>query len=586
MPRVPRRLSTLILLLLPSVAAGQRTAEGRARAPGAAGAIELERLGRYAEAAELYRTLLGRDPTSVSTIMGLERTLDRLGRIETLIPHLDSALALEPRNQRIRSVELRVWTKLAQPEKLESAARRWIEADPMSAEPYRQWAVAVVQLGDFERAEGVLREGSERIGGFTLSIEMAQLAGVVGDWDEAVRHWQVAVRNDRSFAASAAMSLERALPASRDKILETLLRADPEDPVRLVAAELLVAWNRPDEGWPVLDRALPASRGEAVAVLRRFANRVKLLRTPEAERARGYALERVAELSTGAASERARIEAARAFAVAGDRRAAQRMLENIASDPSVTSSAKAGAMASLIGVMAESGRLEEAERAYREWSDRLSGADLESLRHGIAWLWVRSGELARAESILEADSTVAGFAVRASIALYRGDLRTATEYFRIAGPYAGTRQDATKRTEMMALLQRVEPDSVAELGGALLDLARGDTARAVDRLVATAEGLPPRGGRADLLLLAGRLVFESGDFEEAVPLLMRAKEADPEGPAAPAAEFQLARSRLKLGDRDAAIGRLENLILSYPESAVVPQARRLLDQVRGMIPRS
>jgi hypothetical protein len=31
---------------------------------------------------------------------------------------------------------------------------------------------------------------------------------------------------------------------------------------------------------------------------------------------------------------------------------------------------------------------------------------------------------------------------------------------------------------------------------------------------------------------------------------------------------------------------LEHLILTYPESALVPQARRTLDQARGAVPRT
>jgi len=35
-----------------------------------------------------------------------------------------------------------------------------------------------------------------------------------------------------------------------------------------------------------------------------------------------------------------------------------------------------------------------------------------------------------------------------------------------------------------------------------------------------------------------------------------------------------------------AIAQLEHLILTYPESALVPQARRTLDQARGAVPRT
>jgi hypothetical protein len=35
-----------------------------------------------------------------------------------------------------------------------------------------------------------------------------------------------------------------------------------------------------------------------------------------------------------------------------------------------------------------------------------------------------------------------------------------------------------------------------------------------------------------------------------------------------------------------AASRLETLILDYPESALVPEARRELDRIRGLVPRS
>jgi hypothetical protein len=35
-----------------------------------------------------------------------------------------------------------------------------------------------------------------------------------------------------------------------------------------------------------------------------------------------------------------------------------------------------------------------------------------------------------------------------------------------------------------------------------------------------------------------------------------------------------------------AVALLEHLILTYPESALVPQARRLLDQARGGVPQT
>ena len=58
------------------------------------------------------------------------------------------------------------------------------------------------------------------------------------------------------------------------------------------------------------------------------------------------------------------------------------------------------------------------------------------------------------------------------------------------------------------------------------------------------------------------------------------------GAAAPAAELEWARLLLRQGRSSDAVTRLEHLILTYPGSAVVPEARRELERAKGAIPRS
>jgi hypothetical protein len=48
----------------------------------------------------------------------------------------------------------------------------------------------------------------------------------------------------------------------------------------------------------------------------------------------------------------------------------------------------------------------------------------------------------------------------------------------------------------------------------------------------------------------------------------------------------LAEVAWRQGRSTDAIAHLEHLILTYPESAIIPQARRLLDRVRGAVPSS
>ena len=58
------------------------------------------------------------------------------------------------------------------------------------------------------------------------------------------------------------------------------------------------------------------------------------------------------------------------------------------------------------------------------------------------------------------------------------------------------------------------------------------------------------------------------------------------GAAAPAAELEWARLLIRQGHAADAIPRLEHLILTYPNSAVVPEARRELERAKGAIPKS
>jgi outer membrane protein assembly factor BamD (BamD/ComL family) len=45
-----------------------------------------------------------------------------------------------------------------------------------------------------------------------------------------------------------------------------------------------------------------------------------------------------------------------------------------------------------------------------------------------------------------------------------------------------------------------------------------------------------------------------------------------------------ARAVRDAGDRAGAIVRLEKLLVEYPESALLPQARRDLERLRGQVP--
>jgi len=566
-----------LLLLVPRIGYAQADAGTLSEAG------ELERAGRYREAAERYRSLLMADPASVPALLGLERAFTPLGRQDSLVPLIRAALAHDSLNPSLHSLELRVWSALGHGDSVAAAARRWAALTPQAPEPYREWAFTVAQRGDLAGARRALSEGVGRLGDQALAQDLAQMTTLAGEWSDATRQWGDVVRGNPGVFTSATGSLSRAPTVARGEMLGVLLGGRADSTSRRMAADLLAAWGRADEAWPLLDAALPADPRAAAALLQRFAERAGNTRSQAGARARAMALERLAPLVDRAAAARIRLQAAQAYGDAGDLGGAQRMLEQAGSADSA-SGGVAPAMSSLIRALAAQGSAEEAERQLLAWQGRLDGDDREALRVAVAWAWMGKGELDRAEKTLTPDSGLAATAVRGWIALYRGDLAQAREWLREAGPYTGTRDEATQRMRLLVLIERLKVDRLPELGSGLQRLTRGDSAAALADLRRAAEKVPPGAGRADVLGFAGEQALAQHDYAGAEAILTEALAADSLGPAAPAAELALARVREETGHSDLAIRQLEHLILTHRESAVVPQARRLLDRLRGATP--
>jgi TolA-binding protein len=130
----------------------------------------------------------------------------------------------------------------------------------------------------------------------------------------------------------------------------------------------------------------------------------------------------------------------------------------------------------------------------------------------------------------------------------------------------------------LALLNRTRVDTSAAIGGAFLALARGDSSQASRRFEAAVTGLPDA---APLLLtLAARIETARQSEERAAALWQRVATEHEKAPEAPEAYLELARGLRRKGDVAGARSRLEHLIINYPGSALVPQARRELDALR------
>ena len=577
MPRYSRSAMVVILLLLPMTAWSQQAEMTRA--------FDLERRGDYAGAAAAYRAVLTRKPADISALLGLERSLLTLHQSTDILPAVRAALEAAPSSSAVYGIALRAWAASEQLDSVRAFAERWARIAPTEEAPYREWGAAELGRQNRAGARAAYLRGRERLGRpDAMAAELAQLSLSEADYSSALREWLLAVRRLPGYRATAVGTLSQAPAAARPQLLRSLA-GEPDLVSRRMEADLRARWGDPVGAFRILAQALPRDRVQAIAVLRGLQDQLRVLRGSEAQQAQGLVLEAIAERSPEIQAARLRLEAAQAYTAAGDRVAARRMLGGLADDRSAPPSVASDAATTLVDVLIGEGKLDQAAKRLGELRPRLPVDEHDALRRRIALGWLKAGDLVRADSVVMRDSSVEGLALSGRIRLYGGDIRAAVELFKAAGPYAGDRAESTQRTALLALLQPLERDSMPELGSALLQLERGDTSQAIEGLERAAAELSPRDGGAELRLLAGRLSAQSGRPADAERLLRAA--AIREAPAtAPAANLALAELLIRSQRATEAVQVLEQLILTYPQSAIVPQARRKLDEARGAVPRT
>src|SRR5216117_1475225 len=345
---------TSLVLVLSADAAG--VAQGQAIGPG----FELERAGRYADAASVYFATVRGDPTNLPALLGLERTLFVLNRLPELLPLVQNARARLPESVALRSLELRVYAGLNQLDSLETIARRWAATAPQSEQPYREWGQALADHRVWDEARRAFLIGRRTLGGDgTLAIELAQLEQRTGNWEAAAAEWGRAVTRSPDVGPTAASQLVDAPAAVHDQVARVLTAPGASARARRLGAEVLLTWGRPTEAWAAMQSTLGDS--ETPDALRRFADLAGALTTTEGHRVRGLALTRWADLVPWQQASRARAEAVRELLEAGDKVAARRVLEGLTTDSAAPAEAHAIAEAALLQVLVADGQLDVAQ---------------------------------------------------------------------------------------------------------------------------------------------------------------------------------------------------------------------------------
>jgi tetratricopeptide (TPR) repeat protein len=548
--------------------AGASDVRAQTESPEVLRAIELENAGKFREAIPLYREAMRTHPTPV-VVLGLERSYHELGMSDSLLAPLDSVLTKFPREPLYHVVHLRTYQLLRRPDDLRAAFERWVRDDPRSPAPYSEYARVLIQLGRPASADSIIQRAKTSLGSTRdLQYETAQLRAAMGEWEPSATAWRGALANDPQLASAATYALTPTPAATRPAIRRILLMDPPERGARRALADLEIAWGEPQAAWDAL-RGLPPDTA-TVSVWEDFGDRAM-----SEER---YGLARDA---FGAAVRAQRTPALALKAAAASLRAGSPadVFTLVPSSDWPSDPARAGSeyMPLHIEALAALGRGAEAEALATKYDRYLTPGQHARMARLLANAWVRSGDLARAHEALRAAGADADSSDAAGlIALYEGRLADARALLR------GSREQSGDMALVLGIVSRVRGDTAPQLGAAFMALARGDSAGATQRFVAAAERHPE--AASAILLAAARVHAARNDTKNAVAVWQRIVEQYATAPEAAEAELEWARVLRRSGDTAGAIAHLEHLILNAPQSALLPQARRELDLVRGTVP--
>ncbi|MBA3853202.1 MAG: hypothetical protein C0503_02240 [Gemmatimonas sp.] len=535
---------------------------GNPTAPLIARALDHENGGRYDLARDAWLEVL-RAGGAIPAVLGLERVYTMTGDEDLLLPLLDSLVPLTPTDPQLRGAQLRVLVITGRDAAADSAFRQWRDLRPREVAPYRDYARILLYNARPQSADSVLAEAATALGGTReLLLEVAQLRAALGRWGEAAVAWRETMRDQAYYEAGAVFSLSQAPPESRDAVREGLRAAQPPMGAYQTLSQLELGWGAPLAGWQVI-KDLPVS-DTVVYVWGQFSE--------EAERAQAWSAARDALVAIHAArrsrglQDRAVAErGANAALKANDPETALR-LARAARGPNEAPKAE------LIGIeleaLARLGRAAEAEQVLADAAPQLGG-QARGFARSIAWAWIRAGDVLRARAVLADGPLDADDAVSGWLALYDGDLVTARRALRY-GDVA-----ATDAVAALSLLSRTRAERSPTVGAAFLALARQDSTAAVAALLRAAEELSDA---APLLVtMAARVEMARRADVRAIPLWTRVATGYAQSPEAAEARLEWGRALKRRGDARGAREQFETMIIEYPGSALVPQARRELD---------
>jgi tetratricopeptide (TPR) repeat protein len=541
-----------------------------------------ESSGDLAAAEETLRCLMDRRPTSTGGILALERVLRAQNRIREILPFAEQYVDIEPNASGPRLVQLRAFTELGDENALEDEAENWMDIAGSSAEPYREVSIVFARVFGPERSLSVLQRGRTELGRPSLfAMEAGDLLKDLGRMEEAVLEWAAVIGNNGSSVSAVMRRIGQIEEDGGTLLLPLLerLRSPPTTGARLRAGARIAL----EAG------AFREARSLAEIALDDLVDRPRrgfltaLARQAEEVAAMGVALWAYEVLREDADEDQEiRTLDQRITVVAlaiGDTVRALEAQQTIADNLPEGSADRRQALAEIIrlGIEWRGADVTESLLAFaKEFPD---APQLDELAVTLAVQLDAEGDREGARSLLVGVPGPRGALERGYLYLAAGEVEPGRGALQdaLAGVAPGV---ATELIGLIGLLDRLEGESLdAFIRSAVLahhghaDLALSELEVAIDAV--------PEDQRLPLLAMGARIADGGSAPETAADFRGRIVRDHPFSAEVPEATLELARFKgATPAGVDEAIRLLEDLILSQPNSAIVPTARRELQRLQ------
>ena len=541
-----------------------------------------ESSGDLEAAEETLRRLMDERPTSSGGIFALEQILRAQNRIHEILPFAEQYVDMEPNALAPRLLELRVLTELDDKDALQAAAEDWMATGSSSVEPYRAAGAAFAQVFGPEQALSVLQRGRTELGQPSLfAMEVGDLLGDLGRMEEAVLEWAAFIGNDGSGIPNVARRLGE-IEENREALVLSLLeqlRSPPTTGLRLRAGAQIAL----DAG------AFGEARSLAEAALEDLVGRPRqgfltaVARQAQEVAAMGVSLWAYETLRAGAGGDveiRALDQRITIAALAiGDTVRVLEAQQAIADNLPEGATGRRQALAEIIRLGIELGREDMGESLAAFAQEYPDAPQLDELAVTLAVQLDAEGDREGARSLLAGLTGPRSALERAYLYLAAGEVVAGRGALQeaLSGVPAGV---ATEVIALLDLLDRLEGESLAAFMRSAVLAHHGSTDGALSELEVAIDAVS-HDERPLLLAMGARIADRGRAPETAADFRGRIIRDHPYSAEVAEATLQLARFKgATPAGVDEAIQLLEDLILSQPNSAIVPTARRELQRIQ------